>query len=46
MLEALSGSDITAPDPLAERITSQQPGPRFEAYCSTLLAEMEAGLEA
>lgn len=30
-LEALSGSDISAPDPLAEALTIRQPGPRFDA---------------
>jgi acetoin utilization deacetylase AcuC-like enzyme len=45
VLEALSGSDIAAPDPLADRITSQQPGPRFRSYCATLIAEMEAALD-
>jgi hypothetical protein len=45
VIEALSGSGITAPDPLAERITSQQPSPRFEAFCSSLIAEMEAALD-
>lgn len=45
VLETLSGSDIRAPDPLKDRIDGQQPGPRFEAYCATLLAEMEAALD-
>ncbi|WP_227271072.1 class II histone deacetylase [Roseobacter weihaiensis] len=31
-LEALSGSDISAPDPLAEALTIRQPGPRFDAF--------------
>ncbi|RMA44045.1 class II histone deacetylase [Rhodophyticola porphyridii] len=44
VLEALSGSAITAPDPLAARIEGQQPGPRFDAYCATLIAEMEDAL--
>ncbi|QBY01178.1 class II histone deacetylase [Rhodophyticola sp. CCM32] len=44
VLEALSDSPITAPDPLAPRIAGQQPGPRFQAYCTTLIAEMEAAL--
>ncbi|WP_195819594.1 class II histone deacetylase [Roseobacter sp. MH60115] len=31
-LEALSGSRITAPDPLAEALDVRQPGPRFDAF--------------
>lgn len=31
-LEALSGSDKTAPDPLAEAFAIRQPGPRFDAF--------------
>jgi acetoin utilization deacetylase AcuC-like enzyme len=46
VLEALSGSAITAPDPLADRITAQQPGARFEAFCSTLIGEMEDAIRA
>lgn len=45
VIEALSGSQITAPDPLAPRIGAQQPGPRFEAFCSALIGEMEAALD-
>lgn len=45
VMEALSESGITAADPLAPRIAGQQPGPRFEAYCSSLIGEMEAGLD-
>ncbi len=44
VIEALSGSAITAPDPLAARIEGQQPNARFEAYCSTLIGEMEAAV--
>ena len=40
----LAGSRTDAPDPFAERIAGQQPGPRFERFCSTLLGEMEAAL--
>jgi acetoin utilization deacetylase AcuC-like enzyme len=46
VMEALSGSTITAEDPLNPRIVKQQPGPRFDAYCSTLIAEMEAALHS
>jgi acetoin utilization deacetylase AcuC-like enzyme len=31
-LEALSGSRITAPDPMAEALRVRQPGPRFDAF--------------
>ena len=31
-LEALSGSKITAPDPMARALTARQPGPRFDAF--------------
>jgi hypothetical protein len=40
----MSGSRITAPDPLAETFNARQPGPRFQTYCSVLLAEMEDAL--
>ncbi|HEX9859415.1 MAG TPA: class II histone deacetylase [Paracoccaceae bacterium] len=46
VLEELSGSSITAPDPLAERLQVQQPGPRFDAYVSGLITEMAALLLA
>jgi acetoin utilization deacetylase AcuC-like enzyme len=44
VLQQLSGSAITAPDPLAETFAARQPGARFERYCSVLIAEMEAAL--
>jgi acetoin utilization deacetylase AcuC-like enzyme len=31
-IEALSGSRITAPDPMAQALTVRQPGPRFDAF--------------
>ncbi|MCR8827734.1 class II histone deacetylase [Pseudosulfitobacter koreensis] len=31
-IEALSGSDITAPDPFGEAFVIRQPGPRFDAF--------------
>lgn len=31
-LEALSGSRIKAPDPMARALTNRQPGPRFDAF--------------
>ncbi|MEQ8369009.1 MAG: class II histone deacetylase [Roseicyclus sp.] len=45
VMETLSGSSITAADPLKARLDAQQPGPRFDAFCSTLIAEMEAALD-
>ncbi len=44
VLEALSGSKITAEDPLSFRISNQQPGPRSVRHVSTLIAEMEDAL--
>jgi hypothetical protein len=40
VLEQLSGSTITAPDPLAETLRQRQPDARFDAYLSTLIDEM------
>lgn len=42
VLERLSGSGIGAADPLAETFAARQPGPRFEAFVSGLIGEMEA----
>ena len=42
VLEELSGSQITAPDPLAETLRLRQPGARFDAYVSALIGDMEA----
>ena len=44
VMEDLSGSPLAAPDPLAARITAQQPGPRFEVFAQGLLDEMAAAL--
>ena len=44
VIQELSGSRITAPDPLLDTFNARQPGPRFENYCSVLLAEMEDAL--
>lgn len=38
-LEALSGSAINAPDPLAETLNVRQPGPRFDAFLREVIAE-------
>ena len=40
MLEQMSGSGITAPDPLASRINGQQPNERMVAFHSQLITEM------
>lgn len=42
VLEELSGSRATAPDPLAETFAARQPGARFDAHVSALLGEMES----
>lgn len=42
VLEELSGSPANAPDPMAETLHQRQPGPRFDAFVSGLLVEMEA----
>ncbi|MFT4150853.1 MAG: class II histone deacetylase [Paracoccaceae bacterium] len=39
VLEQLSGSRITAPDPLADTLRGRQPDARFDAHVSTLLQE-------
>jgi len=44
VIQEMSGSRITAPDPLAETFNARQPSARFENYCSVLLAEMEDAL--
>ncbi|MDT8854639.1 class II histone deacetylase [Paracoccaceae bacterium Fryx2] len=41
VLEELSGSKTTAPDPLARTLHLRQPGPRFDAFLSGLINEME-----
>lgn len=43
VIETLSGSGITAPDPLAHRIEAQQPGPRYDAFASSWIGDLEAG---
>lgn len=44
VLAELSDSAITAPDPLAARITAHQPGPAFDAFLNTEIEKMAAGL--
>ncbi|MCI2400368.1 class II histone deacetylase [Aliiroseovarius subalbicans] len=42
VLEEMSGSDITAPDPLADIFAARQPSPRLEALYSDYLGELVA----
>ncbi|RYH01904.1 class II histone deacetylase [Salipiger sp. IMCC34102] len=44
VLEALSDSAVTAPDPLAEVMTARQPDARFDAYLDGVLADLAATL--
>ena len=39
VLEELSGSDITAPDPLAATLAKRQPDARFEAFAATWIED-------
>lgn len=43
-IEALSGSTITAPDPMARALTSRQPGPRFDAFLRSEIDHMATEL--
>ncbi|MCF7701155.1 class II histone deacetylase [Loktanella sp. M215] len=44
VLEALSGSRVTAPDPFAEIFAARQPDNRFAAFLDQWLQEMEVSL--
>jgi acetoin utilization deacetylase AcuC-like enzyme len=44
VLEELSGSRITAPDPLADTLSLRQPGPRFDDFLSGLISDMAGAL--
>jgi hypothetical protein len=44
VLEELSGSAVTAPDPLAETIALRQPSPAFDGFVSQLIGEMAGAL--
>ena len=46
VLEELSGSGITAPDPLASRIAGQQPGPKQDAFISAWIDDLAAVLHS
>jgi acetoin utilization deacetylase AcuC-like enzyme len=43
-IEALSGSKITAPDPLAETLSVRQPGARFDAFLRAVVSDMATEL--
>ncbi len=45
VLEDLSGSAITAPDPLAQTLRLRQPGPAFDAFVDGWIDELARGLE-
>jgi acetoin utilization deacetylase AcuC-like enzyme len=44
VLEAMSASTITAPDPFAATLEARQPSPRFDAFVDGLIAELAAAL--
>ncbi|MEJ6391502.1 class II histone deacetylase [Gymnodinialimonas ulvae] len=44
VLEAMSGSNIHAPDPFQQKFEGQQPSDRFNRYVSNQIAEMEETL--
>jgi acetoin utilization deacetylase AcuC-like enzyme len=44
VMEQLTGSAITAPDPFEERFQDRQPSARFDAFAFGLLDEMAAAV--
>lgn len=40
VIEALSGSEIRAPDPLAKRLEGQQPGAKMDAFLDTWITDL------
>ena len=46
VIEELSGSRITAPDPLAPTLAARQPDARFDAFVSGWIDDLERGLSA
>jgi acetoin utilization deacetylase AcuC-like enzyme len=44
VMEELSGSAVTAPDPLGETIALRQPGAAFDAFVSAQISEMASAL--
>jgi acetoin utilization deacetylase AcuC-like enzyme len=45
VLEELSGSPHTAPDPLAETLKARQPGPRFDAFVAGWIEDLATALD-
>jgi len=41
VLEQLSGSDKSAPDPMAEVLNARQPGPKFNAFVNDWISDLE-----
>jgi acetoin utilization deacetylase AcuC-like enzyme len=44
VLEELSGSRVTAPDPMAATLAARQPGPRFDAFVADWIEDMARAL--
>jgi len=44
LLEELSGSAITAPDPMAEALRIRQPGARFDAFVESWIDDLALAL--
>ncbi len=44
VIAQMAGSSINAPDPFAEAIAKRQPGPLFETWAESLIADMAAAL--
>jgi acetoin utilization deacetylase AcuC-like enzyme len=44
VLEELSGSAVTAPDPMAEALNIRQPGPRFDAFLEGWIDDLARAL--
>jgi len=44
VLQEMSGSAVSAPDPLAATLNARQPRPEFDAFVGNLLGQMQAGL--
>ena len=42
VLEQLSGSSVTAPDPLASTLDMRQPGPEYRAFLSARISELQS----
>jgi len=44
VLEEMSGSAVTAPDPFAATFAARQPGPAFDTFCAGLIRDMASAL--